>query len=449
VDDYDRWAVDRDRSFIWQLCARLATDRAAAAEAVDQFAREIAEIEVPAPVDLIHLRKKFHRRMLASWASAGGAAGGLLGLAGMFSAVTSFLALLGPFAPGPGFILVVAAAGAVVFSSGALAAYHRGWSAFQRRVDLTHAHLQYVSGASRHARQELARLTSLHRQAVDWLDLLARAIHDPWRVRRDWLATSGDEIDEDSLPFAMSIGTVVEDDHAAIARLRRMTTDHLLRRGWRAAAFRDLVREAGDELGQDASSFSVAMLDDDLPHSSNNTRRMLRETMRGEALLVRVAAPRLRELMDEIQTRALQRSRPRVSPVGSDPLDPLAAMSDPAGIEEGTAWDDFLVASLAGRREPVTPLSTGWVDAGDVQERYHEHVASYLVLPERLEERLRLPEDAAISTVPLRGAARDGLDLVWRADVVGPLPVGSIGLWSGALPSPAPGDEAVVLDRGV
>lgn len=423
VSDYDVWSDSRDRSFAWRLFARLAADRTAASDAVDRFAREIEELQVPPPGELVRLRKAFHRRMLAAWTL-------VLTMVAALSLVPMPFLGLAFFVGLP--MLFSAIVGAVTLTGGLLAAYHRGWSSFQRRVNLAHAHLHHLTGASRSARRELARLTSLHRQAVDWLDLLARAIHHPWQIRPQWQAKPDYAVARESLPFAMSIGTVVESDHAAATRLRRMATEHLVRRGWRADAFRDLVREVGAELGQDGTAFGVGALDDDLPHSSNNTRRMLRDTMQRESVQTRVAAPRLRSLMAEIQRHALHGSTPHVLPIDENPLEALLSLSDPAGIDEGIVWDEFLLDSLADRREPVTPLSTSWLAQRQVQDGHHEQVTSYLVLPERLEVQLGFHDAAAVVTAPFQGAGRSSIDLVWRADVIGPLPIASIGLWDAA-----------------
>lgn len=430
--DYDSWAVSRDRSFAWRLFARLAADRASAGEAVARFAREIEQLRVPAPGELVRLRKAFHRRMLTSWLVVILVAAVLILLPIAFTEMRPSLLEAGIWYPSDWFIVVAALVVALILTTSFLAAYHRGWSSFQRRVNLTHAHLAHISEASRSARRELARLSSLHRQTVDWLDLLARAIHRPWRIRAEWQAKPDYEVARDSLPFAMSIGTVVESDYAAATRLRRMTTEHLVRRGWRADAFRDLVREVGAELGQDGTAFGVGALDDDLPHSSNNTRKMLRDTMHRESVQTRVAAPRLRALMTEIQRHSLHGSKPHVVSIDDNPLDALSSMADPAGIEEGIAWDEFLLDSLVDRREPVTPLSTSWLAQRQIQEGFHEHVTSYLVLPERLDSQLSFHEGAAVVTAPFHGAGRSSIDLVWRADVVGPLPIGAIGLWDGS-----------------
>ena len=152
----------------------------------------------------------------------------------------------------------------LIFTLLALTAYHRGWSRFQRRTHLAHAHLTYVSEGSRSARRELARLDSLHRQTVDWLVVLARAVHKPWHVRPEWKEKPAYEVAAESMPFAMRVSTVQENDHGAATRLRRLTVERALARGWRHAAFLDLVREVGAELGEDRESFGIAALDEDL-----------------------------------------------------------------------------------------------------------------------------------------------------------------------------------------
>ncbi len=241
------------------------------------------------------------------------------------------------------------------------------------------------------------------------------------------------------MPFAMQIGQVQDEDHAAATRLKRMTKERLVVRGWRQQAFTALIAEVAAELGQGSASFGLAALDEDLPHSSNHTREMLRENMGNEAVLQRVAAPRLRELMASIQRSALHGSRPLVHPVGDNPLREIASTDVVGGAVEDLPWDDFLLGSLAGRRDPVTPLSAVSMSERQVQEGYHEHVQSLLVLPERLEADLEFRADAPVSLVPYGGGGSATLDLVWRVDLAGPLPVSAIRLWDAAAEPPHEG----------
>lgn len=446
IESFDVWALRHERSFVWRLLSRLAQERRGAQDAAEHFARGIDTLDVQKPGTLIALRKRFHLTMLVGWL--------------IIIAVAALLILLPiwiedlrenlTWYPSDPTIFSVAAGAAVVLTLIALASYHRGWSQFQRRIDLAQAHLTRVSQGSVHARGEMSRLASLHRQTVDWLVLLARGIHRPWLVPQEWTQRPAYGGARDSMPFAMQIGQVQDEDHASATRLKRMTKERLVVRGWRQQAFSALIAEVAAELGQSAASFGISALDEDLPHSSNHTREMLRENMGSEAVLQRVAAPRLRELMASIQRSALHGSRPLVHPVGANPLRRIASSDLLGGASEDVPWDDFLLGSLAGRRDPVTPLSAVSMSEQHVQEGYHEHVRSLLVLPERLEADLEFRANAPVSLIPYAGGGSSSLDLVWRVDLAGPLPVSAIRLWDAAARRPSARDAgARVEDSGV
>ena len=441
-ESYERWASARERSYAWRLMEAMRENQREARAAVRRYQRDVERIFIPAPGELIRLRKNFHSSFITWWLVLLAVATTVTVVGIALKDAASEQSRDMPFPP-TWLIFVVAALLGVLITIGLLASYHRGWSRFQRNIEITHAHLQYVADSTQHARRELARLTSLHRQAVDWLDLLARAVHHPWRIRPQWQEKPDYDVALQSLPFAMNLATVVEDDYVSATRLRRMTTEHLMRRGWRADAFRDLVREVGAALGQDDESFGIGALDDDLPHSSNNARRMLRTTMGDGQVLERVAVPRLRELMTQIQRSALHGSKPRVVAIDDDPLTVHGNPGDPLDADAGGSWDEFLLDSLSGRRDPVTPLSTSWLPQRKVQAGHHEAVTSYLVMPERLERQLVFREEASAVTVPFAGSGTAGIDLVWRIDMAGPLPIDAISLWDAPRPQVAP---AIPLD---
>lgn len=425
VESFDIWAVQHERSFVWRLLARMASDRRNAQDAADTFARGIDELDVQQPGALIRLRKRFHLTMLIGWLVIVAVAALLILLPVWFGSLRADV----PWYPVDPWIFTIAAIAALVLTLAALSRYHRGWSQFQRRVDLAHAHLARMSHGSVQARAEVARLASLHRQTVDWLVLLARGIHRPWLVPEEWLQRPSYGGARDSMPFAMQIGQVQDDDHAAATRLKRMTKERLVVKGWRQQAFNSLIAEVAAELGQGSAAFGLAALDEDLPHSSNHTREMLRENMGNEAVLTRVAGPRLRELMASIQRSALHGSKPLVHPIGDNPLRQIVSLDPVGGGGDDLPWDDFLLGSLAGRRDPVTPLSAVSMSEVHVQEGHHEHVRSFLVLPERLEAHLDFRADAPVSLIPYGGGGSSPLDLVWRVDMAGPLPVSAIRLW--------------------
>jgi hypothetical protein len=315
------------------------------------------------------------------------------------------------------------------FTLGALVAYHAGWSRFQRRIDVQRQRLLQVGRNSRQARQEAVRLASLHRQAVDWLVLLSRSIHRPWHVPEPWLQRDEYTVARGAMPFALQIATVQDDDHAAAARLRAVMTAQLVAKGWRHEAFEALVREVALERGALSTSFGLNALDEDLPHASNHTRRMLLSALDDESILTRVAGPRLERLVKASQRDDSHASRPRVRPVFDNPLHRISRGADHSASGIDVAWDDFLLGSLAGRRDPITPLSATVLTGVELGERHHERVQSHLVLPQRLASTLHYPPGTPMQIVPFSGEGAAAVDLCWRVDIAGPVPIRAIHLW--------------------
>lgn len=458
LERYDGWASTQDRSFIWRLLTRLAGERRNSEKMAMSYAEEIERTVVPAPGDLMRLRQRFHRTMLVGW---------------IVAAVLAVIAWLVMVQVGAKegedaantfdadswyqwtwIALAVIAAAVVLLTVIALIRYHSGWSRFQRRIDVTQARLAQIGHHSRLARQEATRLRSLHRQTVDWLVLLSKAIHKPWHVPHSWLEKQSYEVARGALPFAVQVSTIQDDDRAATARLRGVMTDQLVVRGWRHAAFESLVAEIALERGSSPSTFGLEALDEDLPHSSNHTRKMLLASLDDDTVLTRVAGPRLEELVKSAQRNELHGGRPHVRPVGSNPLHALVKAGDPfASASADIPWDDFLLGSLAGRRDPITPLSATVLAELELSERHHERVTSYLVLPRRLESRLAFHDAANVSIITFEEGGTAPVDLVWRVDIAGPVPLSAIHLWNDPVeevpsvtrpPSAARGDDTGV-----
>ncbi|MFE1645716.1 hypothetical protein ACFM35_09085 [Microbacterium sp. P01] len=433
LEDFDRWAASQDRSFVWRLLTRLAEERRSAERLSKRLSDEIDAMQIPVPGDLLRLRRRFHRMMLVGWLIVLGI-GALLWLG--FAAVGRQAERVAAFDPTGWYtalriVLLLLVLAAVLLTFIALIRYHAGWSRFQRRVDVQRARLAELGVTSRQARQEATRLASLHRQAVDWMVLLSRAIHRPWHVPASWLERQPYDMERRTMPFALQIATVRDDDHAATARLRGVMTDQLVVKGWRHAAFASLVREVGLERGAQAGAFGLEALDEDLPHSSNHTRKMLLAALDDTAVLTRVAGPRLEALVGTAQRSDLHGGRPRVVPVGDNPLRSLLRASDPfdrSGDDIG--WDEYLLGTLGRRRDPVTPLSATVLADVDLAERHHERVRSYLVLPQRLASTLEFRPGAEVDVVTFPESGTSPIDLSWRVDIAGPVPQSALRLMS-------------------
>ncbi|SMH44563.1 hypothetical protein SAMN06295885_2390 [Rathayibacter oskolensis] len=443
--EYDLWAGTQSSSFVWRFLDRIAGERRRAEDEVSYLVGEIDAIRPQRPGELLALRRDFHRSMLVGWVTVVAlalAVGVGIWFVNDYAARDS-----GSFEPGLitsvlQWVLLGLGGAALFITLVSLVRYHAGWSRFERRIEVERTRLAHYGASARRAREEAARLRSVHRQAVDWLVLLSKAIHRPWHVPEVWTQHETFDVERGHMPFAVRLATVSGEETAAVARMRAAMTSKLVRRGWRHEAFEALVQEMAADYGA-GQGFGLSALDEDLPHSSNHTRRMLLRALDDESLLTRIAAPRLADIVASVQRDEESIARPRVRPMGVNPLNALRRPEDYDGVELDLPWDDFLLESLT-RADPMTPVSATVLTELQVGERYHERVTSFLVAPSRLQERLRFDPAAPIHVVPYEGATGAPVDLVWRVDVVGPVPRAAIRLWDGARSA----SEPVVAPEG-
>ncbi len=326
--------------------------------------------------------------------------------------------------------------------------YHRDWANFRRSVDVQLVNLQRIERGNVVSRAEVERLKSLHKQTLDWLKILAIATHTPWRVRPSWLESGLKTLRMDALPFAMRVAQAHDGDHSAFATLSDSAHERLAQPGWRQRAFERLVNEIGQETGKPPAAFSLESLDNDLPHASNNSRAHLLKNMVSTSIQERVALSFLKPLIEDLQGRAMANARPEVFQVEPDALESIK--NDMEGIEEYRKyepWDTFLSHTLTlnrGGSDPVTALSPLAISDDRVIDGQHQEVLSYALIPEHISHRLDLSEGSGIGYRKYDSQTTRPLDVVIRADMVGPLPVKSLHLMSGQeadIPAPFSSDE--------
>ncbi|AZZ52889.1 hypothetical protein [Rathayibacter festucae] len=440
LGEYDLWAGRQSSSFVWRFLDRIGAERRRAEDEVAYLKGEIDAIRPERPGELLGLRREFHRTLLVGWVTVLSLAI-VVGVGIWFVNDYASRQPAGTFDPGLItsvllWVLVGLAGAGVLITLISLVRYHAGWSRFERRIQLERTRLAHYGRSARRAREEAARLRSVHRQAVEWLVLLSKAVHRPWHVPPVWTQHETFDVERGAMPFAVRLATVSGEETAAVARMRAAMTSKLVRRGWRHEAFESLVQEMAADYGA-GQGFGLSALDEDLPHSSNHTRRMLLRALDDESLLTRIAAPRLADIVASVQRDEEAIARPRVRPMGTNPLNALRRPEDFEGVELDVPWDDFLLDSLT-RADPMTPVSATVLTELQVGERYHERVTSFLVAPSRLQERLRFDPSAPIHVVPFEASTGSPVDLVWRVDVVGPVPRAAIRLWDGAVRASAP-----------
>jgi hypothetical protein len=228
-------------------------------------------------------------------------------------------------------------------------------------------------------------------------------------------------LDPDHLPFAMHIGQSIQGSGTGSDRLKREAAKQILKQGWRADAFQDLVSEVGGRLGYDHARFGIDTLESDLPDAPNNTRSMLAQNLANEDVLESIAARRLRALAEELQDESLYGEGTLVESMENDPL---------AAFRQGTttvSWMEFLSKTISGTFAP-TPLSVLGIAPQQVQKAHHQDVRSYVLAPESVIKALSPEQRLVLNARELPEEAEHSLDVVVRIDIAGPVPVDAMAI---------------------
>jgi hypothetical protein len=209
-------------------------------------------------------------------------------------------------------------------------------------------------------------------------------------------------------------------------------------------------------MGLPQGKFVVDLLDQDLPHQTNNSRALLKRFLAHSAktsysgkvdlgsnsappktgrpeptdrYLVEVARKRLLNLIEKTQSVAISAARPRVQQIVEDPLVSLRA--DSAGVDEfdpTESWDEFLTDSLGADSVDESPLGVLSFTEEGRMKNWPSKVQSYVLVPRRLEKSLPNISSERITIVPLGDDRPRSLEIIARIDVVGPAELSAVAL---------------------
>ena len=337
-----------------------------------------------------------------------------------------------------------------------LITYYRDYSIFNRDVEKQILALEGVIEGYVKTQQEISRLGLLYRQTNDWLEILANALYRPWKTHPEWGTSKEFTNHYDTFPFALRVAQAREGADARMQELERIIGSRLLTQGWRNDAFEDLVAQVGIEMGLPQGKFVVDLLDNDLPHQTNNSRALLKRFLTHSAktsysgevdlgtnsappqvgkpeptdrYLVEVARKRLLDLIEKTQSVAISAARPRVEQIVDDPL--ISLRADSAGVDDfdpTESWDEFLTDSLGADSVDESPLGVLSFTEEGRMKNLPSKVQSFVLVPKRLEKSLPNISSDRISVVPLGDDRPRSLEIIARIDVVGPADLGSVAL---------------------
>jgi hypothetical protein len=438
LGSFDDWLIPRQRTFAWRLLDRMNDAQSNAAS--DLETAEANAYTAPAPGELVRLRRRFHRGVLICSLIVGivtllalgvppllralldsGVAGGARALVEWVA--TFFLSEDYP----DWWWLLLGGVGALALTLPLfLAAYYLGWSQFERQVQLAEFGLFAAAGRIRALRAEVNRLRSVHRVTVDWLDMMSAALHDPWRVRPEWLETTSPTLDSWRLPYAMHVAQAADVPGPSSDGMKLAAAQELVKTGWRARAFSDMIDETRIRLGLDPTRLNLDALDNDAPEASNYARRRLRTGMADDNVLHKVAERRLADVVSRLREAALYTDGAEVEPIRADPL----AAFRSSGERRTTGWLEFLQQTLGTGTDVPTPLSPLVIAPHQVQQAHHQKVSSFVLAPDRIASDLSRSASGSMTVKAYEPSASDAFDAVVRVDMIGPIPAAAVHLWS-------------------
>lgn len=418
-----RWVLEQKGSFLWKVLNRMSLNKNEVESKLVGYQDFINRLEVPVSGKLVAIRKRFHKSLLITW---------LVIL--VIGAIFFYLPQLALNSPGIvelsrfvnsadyptrwqiifiGLILLLFTLGTL------LTRYYKSWSSFERKVTVSLWKLDEISNNVRHCRDEQARLSVLHPQVKDWLEIIGNALNKPWAIDEKWLSSNLNEIPQDDFPFALRIAQAQEDDQASSLKLKRDAAERYLTRGWRTKVFEDQVLSAGELMGMSSDRLNVEMLDADIALSPGGPRAILGEKIKDLELLQLVAKKQLLPLMKIVQIESIAESRPPVSENRTDLLDKFQPEDFDLALSRKKAWDDFLAISMGDIDKPRTPLSQLAFSETGRQVGHHDRAKSIFITPNRLIS--RVPNNESTFADSYGESTRLPLDIVVRMDIAGPL----------------------------
>lgn len=444
LDSFDEWVSELSKSLSWQLINRTESEILRGKEML--AAAESAKSDLPEIGELVRLRKRFHRglivalsvilpltalalllpliaRSLPSQSTDSNDTNG-----NAVQTIVKWLVgiALSKYYPPWWEILLWVLGGLLLIILGLLIRYYSGWSQFERRVQLVTHRMESMASRVSGLRSEVNRLLLQREQLVEWVVLMSSAIHRPWVVPPRMLEGSDNGISVSRLPFALHLATAVSGSGTSTERLREATANSFLKQGWRAQAFESMLGEIRQRLGQDQSRFSAETLDSDLPDASNGSRLRLKAHLNDTEILEQVAESLVERLTDQVQDKNVYEAGIAVRPIRKDPLAAFRSLE----ADNESNWRDFLEQTLGDPHDAVSPLSTFGIAPQELQKAHHERVTTYVLAPQEIAVDIQSQARKNFVVQPYVPSPGTGLDVVIRMDMIGPIPLGAVGLWS-------------------
>lgn len=428
----DYWYNSNTSSYLWRVFSKMQENISLTTKVLAGYEASVSNLSIPDPGIMHALRKKFHRRLLATSAVIPGIMALFLWLPSLIASIVghpSLVTFLSGLILSPLKIYSIGITSFIITVFLELASYYRGWSTYQARVNRSLWELEQVAANAASVRFEQLRLKSVYPQLREWLEILGHSLTHPWLIQKKWTESTSANVSEESLPYSMHIAQTDESDGPAMFAMQRYAAERFMIRGWRSRVLAEQVETIREQLGLSADRLTVELLDSDIAYAPNGPRSMVRGNISSKKVLERVAAKQIEPLTLQIQKEAISNTKPPVHEAKSEQTTSLN--SGISGLESSEmAWDDFLAMPLGDATKMVSPFALHALsDAGRVNG-HQSRADSFFILPQRLESRVSYAKSQNVRTYTEN--ANLPMDIVVRLDFTGPIPNENLTLFAGS-----------------
>jgi len=262
-----------------------------------------------------------------------------------------------------------------------------------------------------HAVKEESRLEAMHAMVPEFLELLARVMHEPWKTDSALVESHRSAPPVEVFPASVALAQASRGRGSANAKLIQQAFLSAYQPGWLSVAFHDLLDEANEMEGSLANLVDLESIYSDPGDSLNGPRRRALTGVSSEQVRVAVSREHLPRLAAIIQRYGIRSIKPPVLPLRDGGLGDVQISNTRFRSETGMleSWDEFLARALS----PAAPFSLLTFDEMKLNHRPTKIFRSHVLGPEDLLE--SVPRDQ-IDVLVQSDDAGSPLDWVVRID---------------------------------
>ena len=270
---------------------------------------------------------------------------------------------------------------------------------------------KWEQGRYLHAEKERVRLEAMHAMVPEFLELLARVMHQPWRVDTSLVDSHQSMPPIAVFPASVALARASRGRGGASSKLIHHAFASAYQPGWLMESFRELLDESNEREGSLENVIDLEAIYADPGDSLNGARKRALAGICNEEVRKAVGRERLPQLADAIQRFGIRTIRPPVKPLRDSGLGELQISStrfksETADLEP---WDEFLMRALS----PAAPFSLLTFDPMKLSHRPTRIHRSHVLGPRDLVE--NVPKDQ-IDIIAQEDEAGSPLDWVVRID---------------------------------